>query len=153
MADRLHRTLVTGTPVRFHITGLEELEQQLQSLPQKFARKAIRDSLRPAAELIRKEMQQLARRATGWMAEHITLRVSSSGQDRGRAAIGFSAAHNPERHQTHVPGAINEALWNEFGTRKMAARPFIRPAFDAKKEEALELIIRKLREHLEEAAR
>lgn len=146
------RTLVAGPAVRFQITGLSELEEKLQALPQKFARKAIRESLRPAAEIIKREMEHLARRATGWMAAHITLRVSSSGQDRGRATIGFSSEKKP-RTKGRQTDARYEALYNEFGTRKMGARPFIRPAFAATAESALETLIKHLRDGLEEAAR
>lgn len=151
MADRLRRTLVAGNPVRFQITGLDQLEAKLQELPRKFARKAIREALRPAAEIIQREMEHLAHKATGWLAAHITLRVSTSGQDRGRATIGFSSEKKP-RAKGRQTDARYEALYNEFGTRKMAARPFIRPAFDAKAESALDIIIRKLRENLEQEA-
>ncbi len=41
----------------------------------------------------------------------------------------------------------------EFGTAKMAARPFLRPAFDARSGEALGIFTDKLRENIERARR
>ena len=143
------RTIVRGNPVTFKITGAKELEEKLNSLPPKFARKAIRDSLRPAVEIWRQEMRALAHKATGWMADQIIIRVSAHGNDEGRATVTLSGKQNPSRHARHVPGAINEALWNEFGTRKMAARPFIRPAFESKADSVLEMLISKLKEALQ----
>jgi HK97 gp10 family phage protein len=41
----------------------------------------------------------------------------------------------------------------EFGTAKMAARPFMRPAFEAKKVDAVEIIKKRLAERVEKLAR
>jgi HK97 gp10 family phage protein len=41
----------------------------------------------------------------------------------------------------------------EFGTNKMAARPFLRPAFEANKEGAIEAIGKSLDETIQAAAR
>jgi HK97 gp10 family phage protein len=41
----------------------------------------------------------------------------------------------------------------EFGTAKMAARPFLRPAFDARSGEALGIFMDRLRENIERARR
>jgi len=41
----------------------------------------------------------------------------------------------------------------EFGTAKMAARPFLRPAFDARSGEALGIFMDRLRENIEHARR
>lgn len=142
------RTIIRGNPVTFKITGSKELEEKLTELPPKFARKAIRESLRPAVEIWRQEMRALAHKATGWMADQIIVRVSARGNDQGRATVTLSSKQNPSRHARHVPGAINEALWNEFGTRKMAAKPFIRPAFESKSSQVLEMLISKLKEAL-----
>lgn len=48
-----------------------------------------------------------------------------------------------------VVGFANfKAHWLEYGTRKMAARPFLRPAFDSNKGKATETIVAALRKAL-----
>ena len=51
------------------------------------------------------------------------------------------------------PGGIGtaNAKFLERGTEKMSARPFLRPAFDAKKQTALDVIIAKLKDGVAKA--
>ncbi len=139
--------------VTVHIDGLDALDDKLRDLPLKVAKKAMRDALRPAASVWREEMKSEAHRLTGWMASQIRVSVRTNDRDHGQAKVSISTKQNPDRHQKHVPGARNEALWNEFGTSKMAAQPFIRPSFEAKKDTVLDTLVTKLREILDGESR
>lgn len=46
-----------------------------------------------------------------------------------------------------------EGIYNEFGTSKMTARPFLRPAFEARKEDAVKAIGAKLDERIQKHAK
>lgn len=151
--------------VTVKIDGLDALDEKLRALPPKFARRAMRQALRPAVQIWKEAMVSGARKLTGWMASQITIRISTppSDAEHGRARVTIAAKQDPTRISTrgtrgrygrakHVPSALNEALWNEFGTVKMPARPFIRPAFESKKQSVLDRLISELRSILNEEA-
>jgi HK97 gp10 family phage protein len=141
--------------VTVKITGLDQLQDKLNRLPAEASRKALKKGLRPAGLVLKNEIQTQARKLTGWMAKQVFTRIKTNNLDEGQVKVSLSRKQNPARigKEKHVPGAINEALWNEFGTSKMAARPFIRPAFESKKEAAVDAFVRALRETLEEVFR
>ena len=62
-----------------------------------------------------------------------------------------------ERSALHLegPGNLSQDAWYwrfvEFGTVKMPARPFLRPAFEGKKREAVQAIKTRLSERIEQA--
>lgn len=151
--------------VTVKLEGMDEVQEKLQSVPQKVARRWMREALNPAVRIWREEMFTLARKLTGWMASQLTIRVSvpPSDGEHGRARVTVAARQDPTRtsgqgtrgrygREEHVPSALNEALWNEFGTIKMPARPFIRPAFESKKQAVLDKLIERLRSILTEEA-
>jgi HK97 gp10 family phage protein len=118
------------------IEGLKELEMRLKALPQKIAGKALYSGLMAGAEVIRKEAANRAPKKTGRLKRNIVKR-------REKAPPGLSASV--------VIGVRKEAFyWRfvEFGTSKLPARPFLRPAFDTQKEAAAGRIAAKLRERI-----
>ena len=56
----------------------------------------------------------------------------------------------PDRVVAHIGPNTDYAAFLEFGTRKMAARPYMRPALDEKGKEARETILAVLRGALKE---
>lgn len=124
--------------VTVKVQGLEELERKLYELPTKFAKKYVRQALRAGARVFRDEIKQNAPRRTGWLASQIAVTTSIRGSElQGKANIGVRKKQDPARHATHVPAAADEARWAELGTSKQPARPFMRPAFDSKKDAVL----------------
>lgn len=137
--------------VHVQISGLEDLQRKLTTLPIQLSKKIMRQALRYAVTPWLFGAQSLAHRFTGWMASQFTIRTSVRGDElEGTAKVGIKNKQNPARHQKHVPGAANELLWNEFGTIKMAAQPVLRPAFEAGKDAVLARFIEKVRELLGE---
>jgi len=78
-----------------------------------------------------------------------------------KASIGQVGVRSPDKSKlTRTVGALKgagkkgfHAHLIEFGTVKMAARPFIRPAFDQTKGEALKVMGKELGKGVEKAAR
>lgn len=141
--------------VDVQITGLDQLQDKLNRLPVEFSRKAIRTSLRPGAKVLQVAIETLAKTgtyATGWLASQLYIRVKTNNLDEGTATVTFRKKQNPARigKQKHVPGAIQEELWREFGTVKQAANPIMRPAFESSKAAALDTFLNKLRDNLRE---
>src|SRR5690242_3155399 len=128
--------------VTVKLSGLDQLQEKLQALPPKFARRAMREALRPAAQIWKDEIQLRMRKLTGWMASQVVIRLSTPPSDfeHGRARVTVTRKQDPTRISSqgtrgrygrakHIPSALNEELWNEFGTVKMPAQPAMRPAF------------------------
>jgi HK97 gp10 family phage protein len=149
---------MAADPVRItvHVDGLEDLERKLYELPTKLAKQYIRRALRAGAAIWRTEIKQTARRRTGWMASQVAITTAIHGSDlEGVANIGVRKKQDPARvgkagPKTHTPSAANEALWMELGTIKQPARPFIRPAFESKKDAVLARFKEVLKQGLEE---
>lgn len=112
------------------IHGMRQLQAKLYRL-QAEVPSLLRQSLMKAAEPIRDEAQ---------------LRAPVSEGAGGHLAAGIKI--RPVKHaspgRVEVRVGVKEKLWYgvfpEYGTSKMAARPFMRPAFDARKAEALRIL-------------
>ncbi len=128
----------------FQITGLDELQDKLNSLPVEFSRRALRTALRPAGLVFRDAIRSAAPRLTGWLAANVTVRAKTNNLDEGSVTTSFSRKGKPGGNAS----AIYEALYAEFGTVKEPARPFIRPAFESSKQTALDTFVERLRENL-----
>lgn len=122
--------------VEFQIHGGLELERALLDLGPAVANKAGLKALRAGAKPIVDEAKRLVPRRTGALARSITTRAGKQGRASSERTllIGF---RQPVSRIAHLL---------EFGTSKMAARPFIRPALDARAGEALKEIGRVLGE-------
>ena len=133
------------------IKGLKELNEALKQLPDRVARNVLRGAVSAGTTVIRKEAQQRAPVYTGLVSEGHpppgTLRKSiRQSQQRQLSSLVQQAFHIGVRAAVTrtKSGAKNldAFYWRfvEFGTSRMAARPFLRPAFEAKKQAAVEAI-------------
>lgn len=131
----------TGT---IGIKGLAALEKQLQSLSDRIAKNVLRRALSSGAAVIRNEARRLAPRDTGEMVRDILIKRAK--QARGSGTIEYQVFVRTGKKSRLAGKKRNVArdsfYWRfqEFGTAKMAAHPFMRPAFDTKKEAAAEAI-------------
>ncbi len=102
--------------IRVTVKSKEVLEK-LKEIGNK-AEKVIEKALEESAEIIREEASNKAPRRTGRLKKGITVsKVKDSSIDIGPAKKDFYGR------------------FLEFGTVKMSARPFLRPALDTKKKE------------------
>lgn len=98
--------------------GMQELLRQLEQVGSE-AERIKKDALLAGAEVIQQAASEKAPRDTGKLAENIV--ISDINED-GTVDIG------PDRDRFY-------GLFLEFGTTKMAARPFLQPAFEENKEQ------------------
>lgn len=123
--------------------GLESLGRKLRAMPDDLAGATLLNAALEGAEIIREEMVTLApRRAKGGgrLKREIRKEVRSAKRDKTQIDIGPS--------QDAFYG-----VFFETGTKHMAARPFMRPAYDSKHEEAAEKTRDMLRKRVEAVAR
>lgn len=135
------------------IEGLDKLKALLLQLPQRVQSQGLAQAVNAGAAVIRDEARLKAPVYTGPVAEGHPLpgtlrkaiilkpiRELSSAQKK----VTFVTVRHGKKYQKVGKKERNlDAYywrWVEFGTKKMAARPFLRPAFEAKKMAAIDAI-------------
>ncbi len=131
------------------IQGLEGLLDAMKKLPPELISKKggpAKLAMKAGAQVIRDEAKR--RVAVGTLDDvHVRDNIVVSRDPRPRE----SGADVTERFVVRVkrkkqPGGSGTKNWGalEFGNENQAARPFLRPAFEAKKQAALDVIVAKL---------
>jgi HK97 gp10 family phage protein len=149
MADKL---IVVGCEVK----GIKELELRLRSIGPKLAKKTMRGALRAVGKFWVEDVKGRVPVDTGDLQSSIagTVRIRRAG----KGAIGtVTVGPRFDKKSTNRPGDMSQSpgvygQFVEFGTDKMAAQPFLRPAFDATADRVIELFAEKMREGLAEVA-
>lgn len=124
----------------FEVQGLKELNDALQELPAKLERNVLRGAIRAGAVVIADEARSKApvlvdadpRRVFGALAKSIRPMgvKSKNGMLTGGVVAGGAATVG--RGDNKVQADAFYARFVEYGTVKMAPRPFLRPAIDMK---------------------
>ncbi len=125
----------------FRVAGLAELERKLTALGTRGARNAARRALRQGANVILQATRQATPVRSG------NLRRALYTHDRG--VMGDSVMFSVDLRSSGFYGRFLE-----FGTSKMAARPFMRPAAENQAQVAVRVIAESLGVQIEiEAAK
>lgn len=132
--------------VKFSMSGTAELEEMLERKPPEVAKKIVRTALRKAVGIWADEMRSTVRKGF-----HIFRAKTSHGKGRSRdygvisRSIGVRVKlNNDEFGGTAEVGPTKAVYWSlflEFGTKKMAAIPFIRRAYESRKADVHEKYI------------
>lgn len=137
-----------------NVEGLAELRAALRELPQRIARNALRGAVSAGAAVIRKEAKARAPLYTGKVADGHpppgTLKRAVYQKQINELSsltnqVFFVGVRHGKKYQKQGKKGDKSQdayYWRfvEFGTSNMAARPFMRPAFEAKKNEAVAAI-------------
>ena len=131
--------------------GLDQLKNTLKDLPAVLGEKVLRAGLRAGAKPIRDEARANApvlqesdpRRKPGTVQKNIVTRKSK--KDKYGVYVGvkalkagqIAAFKKNNGKSANNPDDPFYWIFNEFGTSKMPAAPFLRPAFESKKYDAL----------------
>jgi len=148
-------------PEQVHIRGAREMEQVLQQLPDYIAKRVVNGALRKGAAVVLDAAR--ARAPVGQESKgRVRLRVTKKGKvsvsNYGKLKLNLRIVNIPPSKTSHsaaVAVSVGKAFWGlfvEFGTRFMRARPFMRPAFESTKYQALDVIGKALGEGIEKAA-
>ncbi|MCE8042437.1 HK97 gp10 family phage protein [Halomonas daqingensis] len=130
---------------RLNFDGLGSLEDDLKMLTQAESDRVRRQGARAGAGVIRDEARRRAPKRSGKLSRNIVA-VTVKVSEGHRAAAGVRV-----RSRGKADDPSNAFYWRfvELGTSKMPPAPFIRPAFDAKEQEAGDAAIAKVTEALD----
>ena len=144
---------------RSRIRGMKELKEKLKRVSDDMINKGGRSALRSAANVIRKEARLRAERlgdpsTPERIADNIVVRwdrktFRKTGNPAFRIGVQGGAKGNAKRQ-----GKGGDTFyWRflEFGTKNMPARPFMRPALDAKQQEAVQRFVEVYKKQLDKS--
>lgn len=138
--------------IRVEIEGARELDAALAQLPAATGKAVMRRALTKAARLTASRARAYAPVETGNLRESITITPRlNRRQSRGQPKAGDVAIYVGPAVGKGAKGSHGHLL--EFGTYKMAARPFMRPAWESTKDQVLRTIQAELWAELRKAAR
>lgn len=145
--------------------------ERLQALPAAVGAKGggpARAALAKGARVFRDQAIANAPRDTGLLQESIVARRDSKPHLIGASEAYFVGVKRKARRYANtkrnrgkgragktyfVDGTAFYWLFLEFGSEKMAARPFLRPAFESRKEDALNVIVTEMHAGIDRAVR
>lgn len=117
----------------FRLEGLKDLEKALGDLPRSTGKGVLRRVLRRAGEPIAQAARAKAPRLSGDLVESVDVGTKLS---RRQASLH----RKKSTVEMHVgPGPNPQSITQEFGTWRHPAQPFMRPAWDSRKMEALDI--------------
>lgn len=142
-----------------NVAGLKELNAALSQLPDRIARNVLRGATAAGAAVIRKEARIRAPQYLGEVAQGHpppgTLKKSLyQKQIRELSSVlkqvFYVGVRTGKKLKDKAGRSLDAYYWRfvEFGSQKMSAKPFLRPAFEAKKLEAIEAIKKYLAERI-----
>lgn len=149
------------------VKGLDELQERLEALPAKFAKRSLRSALRAGAKVYAAACVAMAPKDTGFLSEHFNYRFKINRDElAGTAYIGpqgkvdypkfMSGAYkvvrkaNGKAMKVGRIAVVTVARFLEFGTSKMAKQPFMTQAGETYREQALNAVVKELKNGLED---
>lgn len=159
--------------VELEVKGLKELEQKLQDLGTKAAERAVKRSLKAGAEVIQKAVEEAAptkdetggNLPEGALKSDIEVRIKRDNNNKLEAWVqpgkftGYVARWVEYGHRLVRGGRsrLNKKTGKTLGPGKQIGEvkqhPFIRPAFEASAQEAIDKITSTLKSEISRAAR
>ena len=149
-----------------HVQGLDQLARAMKELPKRVARNSLRAAVYAGAKLIRDEAKLKAPVAVaplgpnqpppGTLKRSVIMKQIPELSSAERQTFFVTVRHGKKYRKQGKKGQLSQDAWYwrfvEFGTVKMAARPFLRPAFEGKKRAAVQAIQDRLAQRIERAA-
>jgi HK97 gp10 family phage protein len=143
-----------------HILGAKELEAALKQLPEEIAKKVATSAVMAGAKVVLEEARHTApvgQESKGRVRVRTTKKGNVVISNYGKLKLSLRAIKvRNSTHSVTVAVTVGKAFWGmfqEFGTSKMRARPWFRPAFDASWPKALDVMGKSLGEGIERAAK
>jgi HK97 gp10 family phage protein len=133
----------------FRLEGFKELDRALGQLPKATAKNVLRRTLRKAAQPIDDDASAAAPFLTGGLQKSVITGARLTRSQRGGSYLRTSNYYA----EIHVGTSLSKGLFTEFGTFKDPPQPWFRPAWEANKDQALNIIKVELKGEIEKAAK
>ena len=133
----------------FKLEGFAELDRALGQLPKATAKNVLRRTLKKAAKPIDDDASASAPFLTGGLQKSIITGTQLTRSQRRFATLKTSNYYA----EIHIGTSLSKGIFTEFGTFKDDAQPWFRPAWEAHKEQALNIIKVELGGEIEKAAK
>jgi HK97 gp10 family phage protein len=136
-------------------SGLNDIARELELLSKAESKQVLRRSVRAGAEIIQQEVADTAPEKTGKLKRNIVVLFGKGAPGEAVAGIHIRGT-NPDTgnsdNKMKASSPNNAFYWRyqENGTSKMPAHPFVRPAYDKKQEEAAKAAFDELNKAIDE---
>lgn len=150
--------------ISVQVLGLRELGEAMRKLGEDISVKIARRAVNAGAQVIKPiavaNALAINRGEPDTDGEYIAPNIivrRQRGPKKGQgltAQYAVTVRHKGKIENPKKAGAANPygvGILNEFGTVKMSAFPFMRPAFDSGKQQALDAIVATLKERIDQA--
>jgi len=144
--------------VKIQVEGLKELGERLKLLDKDMSTKIARAATAAAAGVIKKIAVRKAPVAAedyvvaGKKVPKGNVPKNTISKRLGKTESGLTSEHIVTLRSKRKDGyAARIGSLNEFGTVKMAAQPFMRPAWDEGKDAALQAMVKRIEARLKKA--
>ena len=134
------------------MSGGRNIERVLEAIPRRYQRKALVHAFRSGAKIVQKESQRLATQKIDiTFAKSITVSRPSGRNRPSKNTIVTITLKKPSSRLAHLFEFGTAQRFQKSGrfTGRITARPFLRPALDAKGDEAIREIARLTKENIE----
>ena len=145
------------------VEGLAELAKALRELPDRVAKNGLRVSVYAGAKVIRDEARLRAPRAAkslvpnqpppGTLKRSVIMKHIPELSTLTRQTFFVTVRHGKKYREQGKKGTLSQDAWYwrflEFGTRKMRAQSFLRPALEAKRHESVQAMKDRLSDRIE----
>jgi HK97 gp10 family phage protein len=138
------------------LEGFKELDRALAELPRATAKRTATKALNKAADPIDEQASAAAPVLTGGLERSVITgkRLTRSQRSGGpKLTAGGFRSESKNYVEVHVGTSLSRGIFMEFGTFKDDPSPFMRPAWDANKMRALDIIKSELGTEIEKAAK
>lgn len=135
--------------------GFDDLLANFKALPEQVAKKHLRASVSAGAKVVREAVKERAPVDTGRLKRSVYQKQirERSGPTTQAFFVGVrSGAKRGKNGKKDYSQAAFYWIFREFGTSKLPAIPFLRPAFEAQKEAAVDAIAETLDKRIQKTA-
>lgn len=134
--------------VKTSFTGDKKLDRMLREFEPKLAKKIIRRTLRKAAKPVLETARQHAPVLTGALKRSLKVRAMKRSR-RNKNKYGVRVITGDD----FFKGEQFYGAFIEFGTSRIEAKPYLRPAYDNNKTSVRDVFRREIKKEIEQTAR
>jgi len=134
------------------IQGLDQVRRRLRALPKNMRNRELGKALRAGGKLVRDDARRLVPVDTGLVQKNVAMRTST-GRRAGNADVKVRIGVLSDRSGRDSGTDAFYWVFQEFGTSRHPAQPFLRPAFESNKYAALNAITSSLRKGITRQAK